>query len=98
MLWKQRWLRAFAIGFVPSIVLTLVFVSGRLDEALERIRRQPGEVENNEGFTRTNEDDREADFCLANRLTGPFRQFPTFQVGVSSSEQQRRGYTGIARK
>jgi ABC-type dipeptide/oligopeptide/nickel transport system permease subunit len=41
MLWKQRWLPAFAIGFVTSIVVTLVFVSGRLDEALERIRRQP---------------------------------------------------------
>src|SRR5215218_2962327 len=41
MLWKQRWLPAFAIGFVPSIVMTLVFVSGRLDEALERIRRRP---------------------------------------------------------
>jgi hypothetical protein len=40
LLWRQQWLAALVVGFVPSIIITLLFMSGRLDSALERIRSQ----------------------------------------------------------
>ncbi len=42
LLWRHDWLAAFAIGVVPSIVTTGVFLSGRFDEELEKIRNRPG--------------------------------------------------------
>jgi hypothetical protein len=41
LLWWGLPLTAVAVGFVPSIVATLVFLSGRLDHALEAIRNRP---------------------------------------------------------
>jgi hypothetical protein len=41
LLWRRLPLTAFAVGFVPSIVATLVFLSGRLDRALETVRSRP---------------------------------------------------------
>jgi hypothetical protein len=42
LLWRHDWLAAAAMGFVPSIVTTAVFLSGRLDDALEKIRNRRG--------------------------------------------------------
>ena len=41
LLWYQRPLAAVAVGFGPSIVVSLIFLFGRLDEALETIRSRP---------------------------------------------------------
>ena len=41
LLWWRQPLAAAAVGFGPSILVTLVFLSGRLDHALESIRRKP---------------------------------------------------------
>src|SRR5262245_48118053 len=41
LLWQRRPLAAAAVGFGPSIVVTAVFLSGRLDRALEAIRARP---------------------------------------------------------
>jgi len=41
LLWWRQPLAAVAVGFGPSIVVTLVFLSGRLDHALEAIRSRP---------------------------------------------------------
>ena len=41
LLWWRQPLAAVAVGFGPSIVVTLVFLSGRLDHALEVIRSRP---------------------------------------------------------
>jgi hypothetical protein len=38
LLWWRRPLAAVAVGFGPSIAVTLVFLSGRFDGALEAIR------------------------------------------------------------
>jgi hypothetical protein len=42
LLWRGDWVAAVAIGTVPSIVTTAVFVSGRFDDALGKIRNRPG--------------------------------------------------------
>jgi hypothetical protein len=41
LLWWRLPLAALAVGFGPSIVVSLIFLSGRLDLALERIRMRP---------------------------------------------------------
>ena len=41
LLWWREPLAAAAVGFGPSILVTLVFLSGRLDDALESIRSKP---------------------------------------------------------
>jgi hypothetical protein len=41
LFWRGRPAAALAAGFVPSIAVTLLFLSGRLDNSLERIRRGP---------------------------------------------------------
>ncbi|HEV8580918.1 MAG TPA: hypothetical protein VGX68_17770 [Thermoanaerobaculia bacterium] len=41
LLWWRQPLTAVAVGFGPSIVVTFVFLSGRLDHALEVIRSRP---------------------------------------------------------
>jgi len=41
LLWWRQPLAAVAVGFGPSIIVTLVFLSGRLDHALETIRSRP---------------------------------------------------------
>ncbi|HEX7797770.1 MAG TPA: hypothetical protein VF456_25590 [Vicinamibacterales bacterium] len=38
LLWRHRLLLAFVIGFGPSIIASLLFLSGRFDGALEAIR------------------------------------------------------------
>jgi hypothetical protein len=40
LLWRHQWLSAAAMGFVPSIVTTAVFLSGRFDDALGTIRNR----------------------------------------------------------
>ncbi len=41
LLWWKRPLAAAAVGFGPSILVTLAFLSGRLDGALEEVRKRP---------------------------------------------------------
>ena len=41
LLWRRQWLPAIVIGFVPSIIVTAVFLSGRLDGGLMRIHSKP---------------------------------------------------------
>src|SRR5262245_40949526 len=41
LLWRREPLAAIAIGFGPSIAVTLVFLTGRFDGALEAIRSRP---------------------------------------------------------
>ena len=41
LLWQERPLAAVALGFGPSIAVTLAFLSGRLDTALDAIRSKP---------------------------------------------------------
>jgi hypothetical protein len=41
LLWGRRPLAAVIVGLGPSFLVTLLFLSGRLDHALERIRRRP---------------------------------------------------------
>lgn len=41
LLWWRQPVSAVAVGFGPSIVATLVFLSGRLDHSLEAIRSRP---------------------------------------------------------
>jgi hypothetical protein len=41
LLWSRQPLAAFAVGFVPSIVITAIFLSGRFDHALELIGNKP---------------------------------------------------------
>jgi len=41
LLWRRQPLAAAVAGFGPSIVVTLAFLSGRFDHALDRIRSQP---------------------------------------------------------
>ena len=38
LLWRPLWFAALVVGFGPSILATLVFVSGFFDRALDRIR------------------------------------------------------------
>ncbi len=42
LLWRHRWVAAVAVGLVPSIVTSAVFLSGRFDQALEEIRNRRG--------------------------------------------------------
>ena len=42
LLWRHDWVAAVAMGFVPSIVTTAVFLSGRFDDALGKIRNRRG--------------------------------------------------------
>jgi hypothetical protein len=46
LLWRRDWVAAVAMGFGPSIVTTTVFLSGRFDDALGRIRsrRRPRSI------------------------------------------------------
>jgi hypothetical protein len=41
LLWKRQPLAAVIVGFVPSIVVTLIFLSGRFDGALGAVRSRP---------------------------------------------------------
>jgi hypothetical protein len=41
LLWRRQPTAALAVGFGPSIIVTLIFVSGRVDRALESIRSRP---------------------------------------------------------
>ena len=41
LLWWRRPLTAVVVGFVPSIVVTLIFLSGRPDQSLRAIRNRP---------------------------------------------------------
>src|SRR5262245_40822305 len=41
LLWRRQPVAAVVVGFGPSIAVTLVCVSGRVDRALDRIRRKP---------------------------------------------------------
>ena len=41
LLWRHHWVAAAVIGFGPSIVTTAVFLSGRFDAALGKIRNRP---------------------------------------------------------
>jgi len=41
LLWLRQPLAAVVVGFVPSILVTAVFLSGRLDRGLERIASRP---------------------------------------------------------
>jgi hypothetical protein len=41
LLWWHEALAAISVGFVPSIIITLVFLSGRLDRSLELIQGRP---------------------------------------------------------
>jgi hypothetical protein len=41
LLWWRQPLAAFAVGFGPSIVVTSLFLSGRLDRAVESIKSRP---------------------------------------------------------
>ena len=41
LLWRRQAVTALVVGFGPSIVVTLVFLSGRLDRTLDRIRSRP---------------------------------------------------------
>jgi hypothetical protein len=41
LLWNRQPLAAFAVGFLPSIAATAIFLTGRLDRALERIESRP---------------------------------------------------------
>jgi len=42
LFWYRQPATAVAVGFVPSIAVSLFFLSGRLDDALETIRSRPG--------------------------------------------------------
>jgi hypothetical protein len=42
LLWRAHAPPALVVGFVPSIATTLLFLSGRFDSALDRIRRRRG--------------------------------------------------------
>ena len=42
LLWRHDRVAAAAIGFAPSIVTTAAFLSGRFDDALEKIRNRRG--------------------------------------------------------
>jgi hypothetical protein len=41
LLWSRQPLIAIAVGFGPSILVTLIFMSGRVDRQLERIQSRP---------------------------------------------------------
>jgi hypothetical protein len=41
LLWSRQPVAAAAVGFGPSIAVSLAFLSGRLDRALEAIRSRP---------------------------------------------------------
>jgi hypothetical protein len=41
LLWRHHWVAAAVSGFGPSIVTTAVFLSGRFDAALGKIRNRP---------------------------------------------------------
>src|SRR5262245_47145887 len=41
LLWRRQPMAALAVGFGPSIAVTLIFLSGSVDRALERIRNRP---------------------------------------------------------
>ena len=41
LLWRHALLAALIVGIVPSIVITLVFLSGKLDRPLEAVRGRP---------------------------------------------------------
>ena len=41
LLWHRKPLAAAVVGFGPSIAVTLLFLSGRLDHSLEAIRSRP---------------------------------------------------------
>lgn len=41
LFWRRQSLAALAVGFVPAIAVTFVFLSGRLDRSLEAVRRRP---------------------------------------------------------
>lgn len=41
LLWWHRPWAALLLGFVPSIAITVLFLSGRLDHRLEAIQRRP---------------------------------------------------------
>ena len=41
LIWGRRPASAVAVGFGPSILVTLAFLSGRLDHTLEAIRNRP---------------------------------------------------------
>jgi hypothetical protein len=41
LFWWRQPVAAFAVGFGPSIVVTSIFLSGRLDDALEGIKSKP---------------------------------------------------------
>jgi hypothetical protein len=40
LLWRHDWVAAVAMGFAPSILTTAVFLSGRFDDALGKIRKR----------------------------------------------------------
>jgi hypothetical protein len=42
LLWRHDWVAAVAMGFAPSILTTAVFLSGRFDDALGKIRNRRG--------------------------------------------------------
>src|SRR5262245_48731398 len=41
LFWRGHPAAALAVGFLPSIAVTLLFLSGRLEDSLERIGREP---------------------------------------------------------
>ena len=41
LLWQHALVAALIVGFVPSIITTLVFLSGKLDHTLEAVRGRP---------------------------------------------------------
>jgi len=41
LLWVRQPVAALSVGFVPSIAITWLFLSGRCDRALERIAQRP---------------------------------------------------------
>ena len=42
LFWRAQSPAAIVVGFIPSIATTLLFLSGRFDRALDRIRRRGG--------------------------------------------------------
>jgi hypothetical protein len=41
LFWRRQPLAALAVGFVPAIAVTLLFLSGRFDRSLEAVRNGP---------------------------------------------------------